>query len=86
MTRAEKEREARVATELWRLYNGLPPEDPSFRTKDSLGNDILNIPEIYKKVDALYGVSSTGSDLPGIDFDVKPKNPKKTKVGPWICP
>jgi hypothetical protein len=71
---------------MWRLYSGLPPEDQSFRTKDSLGNDILNIPEINKKVDALYGVSSSGSDLPGIDLDVQPKNPKKTKVGPWMCP
>jgi RHS repeat-associated protein len=87
MSRKVKEREARVATEQWRLDRKLPPEDPSFRIKDrKTGKETLDLSAIYKKVDPLYGISSGGQDLYGDDFDVNPKNPKKTQEGPWKCP
>ena len=87
MSRKDKEREARVATEQWRLDRGLPPEDPSFRIKDpKTGKETLDVNAIYKKVDPLYGISPGGQDLYGEDFDVNPASPKKTSVGPWKCP
>ncbi len=87
MSRGEKEREAAVATEQWRLDRGFPPEDPSFRIKDpKTGKETLDVDAIYKKVDPLYGISSRGQDLYGEKFDVDPASPKKKLVGPWKCP
>jgi hypothetical protein len=62
----EKEYEAYIEEDRWRISNGFPPHDPSFRTKDPTGKEITNEAAVTAMVDKKYpGVTaSSGGSAP----------------------
>lgn len=56
----EKEYDAYIREDKWRLEHGLSPHQPSFRTTDALGKVVTNEAEVRVLADREYpGVSST---------------------------
>jgi hypothetical protein len=55
----EKEYDAYIKEDQWRISHGLPPHTPSFRTTDKAGNQTTNAAAVRKFVDKNYpGVTS----------------------------
>jgi uncharacterized Zn-binding protein involved in type VI secretion len=61
----EKEYDAYKKEEEFRIKKGLPPHDPSFRTKDAAGNTVVNEAAIRKQIDKEYPYAATSSPAPG---------------------
>jgi len=58
----DKEYQAYIAEDQWRISHGLPPSDPSFRTHDSTGRPVTDTAAIGRFVDREYpGVTSTAA-------------------------
>jgi hypothetical protein len=58
----DKEYDAYVSEDRWRISHGLPPHDPAFRSKDALGNPVTDEKAIRAFVDKEYpGVTSAAS-------------------------
>jgi len=58
----EKEYDAYVKEDRWRIDHNLPPSDPSFRTTDAAGHPVTNEAGIRAMVDRDYpGVTSTSA-------------------------
>jgi hypothetical protein len=56
----EKEYDAYIKEDRWRISHGFPPHDPSFRTKDTTGKEITNEAAVRAMVDKAYpGVTAT---------------------------
>jgi hypothetical protein len=57
----DKEYDASTKEDKWRMDHGLPPHDPSFRTKDAAGKEVTNVAAVKAFVDKEYpGVSVVG--------------------------
>lgn len=61
MSGRESEYDAYGKTELWAIKRGLPAQDPSYRTKDKLGNVVPDTAAIRKKVDSEYPGNPEGA-------------------------
>lgn len=56
----EKEYQAYIAEDRWRIAHGMPPHQPDFRTHDSAGNPVTDASAVRRFVDREYpGVTST---------------------------
>ena len=54
MTKRDKEYEAHVKEDRWRLSHGLPPHARFFRTTDSNGKEVTDVPAIRAYIDSRY--------------------------------
>ena len=58
----DKEYDAYVKEDAWRISHGIPPHDPSFRTTDSSGKVTTDVAAVRAMVDREYpGVTTTSS-------------------------
>lgn len=64
---SEKEYEAYVKEDHWRIAHGLPPSDPDFRTTDSSGRPVTNEAAIRASVDADYPIKTTTTSTGAVE-------------------
>lgn len=75
----DKEHQAYVAEDRWRITHGIGPSDPSFRTADAAGKPVTNVAAIRAMVDKEYpGVSVKSST--GAHEEVLDKTPSGDSV------
>lgn len=88
MTKYEKEREAWIQTQNWRLARGLGTRAKSWTKKNPVtGKDELNVTELLYFVKDAYGVDASGKSYHVKDVKLIPRKQVEIPVThEWKCP